>query len=313
MYPESFMLHGYYVGSVMTPSISIVINTLNEEANLPYAIRSVRTWADEIIVVDMHSKDRTVETAHAFGAKVYFHERTAAVEGARSFAVAQATRDWVLLLDADEIIPQPLSAKLLQIASTDAADVVIIPRLNYLLGAPLRHTGWDPREDKHARFFKKDRVEFSPEIHAFIRPVPGARLLTLSGLDNAVMHHFNYLDSEHFLQKLNRYTTVEAEEAFARGEQAGMMKAAYRALKEFASRYIYKQGFRDGWRGFYLSGFMAMYRFSSCAKLQELHTSGGRGEIAEKYRRAAEETIAGYRADDLHVEPGRNRDQPIQP
>jgi glycosyltransferase involved in cell wall biosynthesis len=278
----------------MKPRISVVINTLNEEKNLPNALRSVRTWADEIIVVDMHSEDRTIEIAREYGAKVYFHDRIAAFDGARAFAVSQATGEWVFLLDADEMIPQPLSEKLMQIASEDTADVVIISWLNYLLGGPLWHTGWGPHQDRHPRFFKKDRIDLNPRIHGFIHPAQGARVLTLPYQDNLAVHHFNYLDSAHFLEKLNRYTTIEAQQAFERTEYASCAKAMFKTAAEFANRYIRKRGYRDGWRGFYLSGFMAMYKFAKYAKLHERHATGGKDKIGKKYQAAGEEIISGY-------------------
>ena len=123
---------------------------------------------------------------------------------------------------------------------------------------------------------------------------------TLPYHDNLALHHFNYVDSAHFLEKLNRYTTIEAQQAFERGEHASRTKAALHAVLEFANRYVRKQGWRDGWRGFYLSGFMAMYRWAIYAKLQELHATGGKNEIIERYHRAAEELAARYEGEHLH-------------
>src|SRR5450759_4249900 len=110
----------------MTVSISVVINTLNEEANIAYALRSVRTWVDEIVVVDMHSDDRTREVAETYGARVYLHDRVGYVEPARRFALAKATGDWILILDADELIPPRLARRLSDIAAAGQADVVSI-------------------------------------------------------------------------------------------------------------------------------------------------------------------------------------------
>lgn len=284
----------------MKPRISVVINTLNEEGNLPYALRSVYTWADEIIVVDMHSEDRTVEIAKEYGAKIYFHDRIAAFDGARIFAVSQATGEWIFLLDADEIIPQPLSLKLMKIAADDTADVVVISRLNYLLGAPLANTGWGPYQDRHPRFFRKDKIDLNPRIHAFMHPAQGARVLTLPHQEELLFHHFNYVDCAQFIEKLNRYTTVEAQQAFDRAEYVSYPKAILRTATEFANRYIRNRGYRDGWRGLYLSGFMAMYRWATYAKLQELCATGGKKEIIEEYHRAAEELIASYEGEHPH-------------
>lgn len=279
----------------MKQKISVVINTLNEEKNLPFALRSVHTWADEIVVVDMHSSDHTVDIAREFGAKVFFHEPTGFVEPARAYAISQTTGDWVLILDADELIPAPISKKLLEITAKNTADVIVIPRLNYLLGKPLLHTGWGPQQDKHARYFKRGKLQASAKIHDYLKPVPGAMVYELPYQPDCAMVHFNYLDSEQFIEKLNRYTTIEAEQAFKRGERSSTFKALLYAIKEFLSRYIKNQGYRDGWRGFYLSMMMVFYRLSTSMKLTELETSGTRSEIEQLYSQEAEAIINTYK------------------
>ena len=91
--------------STRRATISAVLNTLDEERRIAFALRSVRPWVDEIVVVDMASSDRTVEIARSFGAHVASHARTGFVEPARAFACAQAAGDWILVLDADELVP----------------------------------------------------------------------------------------------------------------------------------------------------------------------------------------------------------------
>lgn len=272
-----------------------MVNTLNEEQNLPYALRSVRSWADEIVVVDMYSEDRTTEIARKYGARVFFHERVAAFDAARAFAIAQATGDWILVLDADELVPEPLSRRLLEIAANDEADVVIIPWSNYLLGAPLMHTGWGPEQDKHARFFKRGMLRASAKIHDSLRPSLGARMMELAYQPGLAVVHFNYLDTAQFLEKLNRYTTIEARQAFERGERASARRALYGAAREFVWRYLRGEGYQDGWRGLYLSGLMATYRWATYAKLQELESVGGREAVREFYGRESERILEGYR------------------
>ncbi len=283
----------------MRAKISAVINTLNEEENLPFALRSVRSWVDEIVVVDMHSEDRTVDIAREYGAKVFFHERAGFADPARAYAVGKATGDWILILDADELVPEPLSRHLQEIANNNRADVVKIPWLNYLLGAPLMHTYWGPEQDKHERFFRHGMLQTSAKVHKFLELVPGARVLELAYAPGLAVVHFNYLDTSQFVEKLNRYTTIEAQQASGRGEVANVWRAIYRSAREFLVRYLYKQGYRDGWRGLYLSGLMAMYRWTTYAKLQELESTGGRKAIQESYGREAERIIAGYEGDTL--------------
>jgi glycosyltransferase involved in cell wall biosynthesis len=279
----------------MTGKISVVINTLNEERNLPYALRSVRPWADEIIVMDMYSEDRTVEVARAHGAKVFFHERVGFVEPARACAIAKATTEWILILDADELVPAPLSHLLRETADDDRADVVVIPNLNYFLGGPLMHTGWGPEQNKHARFFKRGMLqEATAKIHDYLEPVAEARMLELAYTPGHAIVHFNYVDTSHFLEKLNRYTTIEARQALERGERSSVRLALYKAAKEFYGRFFKRQGYRDGWRGLYLSGLQAMYNWATYTKLRELEATGGREAILELYGRERERLIADY-------------------
>lgn len=278
----------------MRSGISVVINTLNEERNLPYALRSVRSWAEEIVVVDMYSDDRTVEIAREFGARVHFHERVLAFDQARVFAVNQASCEWVLLLDADELVPQPLSERLLQIASGNAAEVVIISWVNYLLGGPLPHTGWGPTQDRHPRFFRRGKVELGARVHDFIHAAPGARVLRLPSEPALCVHHFNYIDCKQFLEKLNRYTTIEAQQTLDGGEHPGRLKAITHAMLEFARRYLWRGGYRDGWRGFYLSLLMAHYRVATYAKMTELKETGGPDAIDAAYRQEAERLLSSY-------------------
>lgn len=280
--------------SRIKPRISAVINTLNEERNLPIALRSVQPWVDEIVVVDMYSEDRTVEIAQKFGAKIFFHERMGFVEPARSYAVEQTRGDWVLILDADEVIPYSLSRALLRIADSNTADIVRIPRLNYVLGAPIMHTNWGPDQDSQLRFFRKGCFRTTATIHAGIHPAAGSRTLALRLEPGVAIVHFSYSDSKQFIEKMNSYTSIEANQAFERGERRSPLGALARGVKEFGVRYIKGSGFRDGWRGFYISIFMAFYRIATAAKLHELTVLGERARIEEGYRQEAQKILKAY-------------------
>jgi len=276
------------------PKISVLINTLNEEKNLPYALRSVVPWADEIVVVDMYSEDRTVEIARSYGAKVFFYNRVDFVEPARAYAVEQSTGDWMLILDADELVPLPLARRLKNIALEDKADVVIIPWLNYLIGAPLMASGWGPNQDKHARFFKRGMLETSSTIHSPFTPKPQARVLELAYSPAEAVVHFNYVDIKQFIDKLNRYTSIEAKQALERSETVSPVRAILEVMLEFINRYLRRGGYKDGWRGFYLAGLMAMYRWAVFAKLTELRVVGDRSKVENLYRSEAERILAQY-------------------
>ncbi|MEO6029274.1 MAG: glycosyltransferase family 2 protein, partial [Candidatus Binatia bacterium] len=276
----------------MTAAISVVVNTLDAERYLAYALRSVASWTAEIVVVDMMSTDRTVAMAREHGARVVSHPRADCVEAARAFAVAQATRPWVLLLDADELVPVALSRRLAAIVAADAVDVVRIPRVNYLLGAPLLHTGWNPDRDRHCRFFRPGSVVLPTRIHEPIHAVAGARLLELPYAPDEALVHFNYTDVDDFVARLDRYTSVEADHAHARGERANVGKAIGAALREWLVRYGRHGGWRDGWRGVHLTLLMACYRVIVQAKLASRAHLGSGADVARDYAGEAERVLA---------------------
>lgn len=278
----------------MTQRITVVLNTWNEEQNLPWSLGSVRSWADEIVVVDMHSQDRTREIAESFGAKVYLHEWLGFADPARAFAIAQATGDFVLLLDADEMIPKPLSRELQRIANEGSYDIAKIARSNYLLGKKLEHTGWGASQDRHLRFFRRGSLNTSATIHNFLHPVAGARVYELPTNPELCIVHFNYLDVTQFIEKLNRYTSVEARQALERGQHETGWRTTCGVMRELFWRYVTKGGYKDGWRGFYLSLLMALYRVGTAAKLAELKAGMGPGEARNVYRQIAEELLSAY-------------------
>ncbi|MDQ6906675.1 MAG: glycosyltransferase family 2 protein [Chloroflexota bacterium] len=314
------------------PRISAMINTYNEEKNLPYALRCVKPWVDEIVVVDMHSEDRTVEIARDYGAAVYFHERMGFADPARSFAIAQTTGDWILMLDADELIPAPLSKRIRQIVREDSADVVTFQREEYILGSPLHNSGYQLAQNKHTRLFKRDSLQANPAIHDFLKPVPAARILDVPGRSGEVMIHFAYLDTASFLDKMNRYSTIEANQSFARGAGKtpawvprdmrpypplhilfqGRRSAAWALLYgafHAASRYIKNRGYRDGWRGAYIALFWGMYYLAAYAKLTELETVGTREMIEDHYHDVAEHILKEYAEAPRDVSPDTKHPQ----
>lgn len=275
--------------------ISVVINTLNEEANIANALRSVCTWADELVVVDMHSTDRTCTIAKDLGAKVYDYKRVGYVEPARAYAVAQTTNDWVLILDADEMVVPSLSQALRRIAADDEADVVVIPRLNYDLGTPMMHSGSGPDQDKQTRFFKKGYLEISDQIHSGLNPKEGARVLKLRFSEGGYLAHFGILDLTAYLEKMVRYTGVEATQKFMRGQRSSTLKMLWSTVKVFGSRYVLYAGFMDGWRGFYRALFLVVYRVATHAKLMQLEHAGDERVVRQRCDSLVAQILDGYK------------------
>lgn len=280
----------------MNANISVVINTLNEELNISNALASVAPWANEIVVVDMHSTDQTVSIARQHGAKVLLHERVGYVEPARSFAVESATGPWILIIDADEMVPKELAEKLLALSKdTSAYEAYKIPRINYFFGGPIMHSGWGPNQDRQLRFFRKGCVHFSNVIHSFPLVEDGARLSSLDFENSGGIIHFNYLDLSQFTKKLDTYTSIEALQLYQSNAQTNYFRVLYLMMREFGVRYFLRQGFRDGWKGFYLALLMMFYRVLTCAKEKELSESKLNSSVTEEYLRVAHSCIAEYR------------------
>ena len=278
----------------MSARISAVVHTLNEETRLPFALRSLKPWVDEIVVVDMRSDDHTAEVARSCGAIVYEHERLAYADPARASAVGKTTGDWILILDADEIVPRSLARRLRSIADEGSCDAVRLPRANWILGEVIAHCGWGASQDGHFRFFRRGAVHLPAEVHRAARPEPGMRLLDLCRQPDAAIVHFNYVDARDFLERLNRYTSIEAGNAAARGERPSRLREIRKPLQAFLWRYFALAGWRDGWRGFALAGLMGFYRFAAEVKLRELAAGVSAEEICRRYQAEAERLLGEY-------------------
>lgn len=278
----------------MKPRISAIIHTLNEESNIANAIRSVTPWVDEVLVIDMYSEDRTAEIARELGAKVFLHEKMGFVEPARAFAEEQASGEWIFVLDADELAPNALSRELMEIAQSNLADICYIPRLNYFGGFPLMNTGWGPRQDMLARFYRKGSLFYSDRIHSDSRQKLGSRVVSLKYRPGIAIIHFNYLNISQCIQKVNRYTDIEAAQMNRRDKGPHDLVILLSPVKEFLDRYLRKRGFLDGIDGLYYSFLMAFYKMTAVMKARESVRAGSVDDVRERYNDIARECILKY-------------------
>lgn len=229
--------------------ISVVINTSNEEKNLPLAIASVRGFADEIVVVDMESDDRTVETAKKLGAEVFFHKKVGFVEPARNYAISKTKGDYVFILDADEEITPKLAKKLKQIAHPATADYYRIPRKNIIFGKWIKHSRWWP--DYNIRFFKKGFVSWNEVIHSV--PMTKGKGMDLPEKEEYAIIHNNYSSIEGYLERMNRYSTIQSGEMMKSGYVFSWKDLINKPLNELLGRYFAGEGYKDGVHGLALS------------------------------------------------------------
>lgn len=246
--------------------ISVVINTLNEEANIKKAIKSVE-WADEIIVCDMYSEDETAIIAKKLGAKVIFHKKAGYVEPARNFAINQAKGDWILILDADEQIPESLAKKLQEVASQSTGDIYVeIPRKNTIFGKWLKGSGWWP--DYNIRFFKAGSVIWKDEIHS--KPQVTGNKVTLNEEESLAIVHNHYTNISQFIERMNRYTQIQAQDLKANGAKFHWTDLIDKPTGEFLSRFFARNGYQDGIHGLSLSLLQAFSFLIVYLKLWEM-------------------------------------------
>lgn len=227
--------------------ISVTINTFNEEINIENCLKSVK-WADEIIVVDMHSEDKTVEIAQKYTDKIFFHERLGYADPARQFALEKTSNEWILVVDADELVPLNLKNKLLEIAANDIADVVYIPRSNYFSGQRINGLDWGTMSDMHPRFFKKGYLTFGDKVHDFSNVKRDSRIYHIKNPEEDLIH-LSRIDFEQYIEKMNTYTTIDAENIFEGKKKkrylVGLLKVSLtRMIKEVLLNKWYKDGFR---------------------------------------------------------------------
>lgn len=245
------------------PTLSVVILTLNEERNISECIASARS-AQEIIVVDSGSTDRTRELAAAAGARVVERRMTDFAEQ-RNFANGLVTSDWVLHLDADERATPALMHAIREAAASGNAEGYWVPTLTIIFGKAVHHGGWYPQW--HTRLQRRGRTTYTRSVHEEVI-VDGP----IGHLREPIVH-YSHPTISGFIQKLDRYTTVEAKIA-----SGSTLSLALRAVLEpgpyFIYKYVVQRGFLDGWRGVTMALLMAFYRCVGYLKALELRHQG---------------------------------------
>ena len=279
--------------------ISVIINTLNEEENIERAIRSTKGFADEVVVVDMHSDDNTVKIAKKLGARVYGHDRTGYVEPARNFAIEKAHGDWIFILDADEEIPKGLRKRLKQTLKIKEADYFAIPRRNIIFGKWIKHSRWWP--DYNIRFFKKGRVTWDNDIHSV--PITKGKGKDIEATEKLAIKHYHYESVEQFIERMNRYTSIQAKELFRESHIFHWSHIIKKPSQEFISRYFAGNGYKDGLHGLALASLQSLSELVLVLKLWQLNKFKSKkiktSKVITEYKKAHREMNYWF-ADTMH-------------
>ncbi|MBI3941191.1 MAG: glycosyltransferase family 2 protein [Acidobacteria bacterium] len=241
-------------------NVSAVLITFNEENNVEAAIRSV-CWASEVLVVDAFSSDATGEICRGCGVRLLQREWRGYVDQ-KNFAMAQASCRWVLSLDADERVPSELSREILQLSEEEAAGYRI-RRRTYFLNQWIEHTSWSP--DYQIRLFDRTRSRWG-----------GGRLhesVEVNGAVSQLFHpllHYSYRSVSDFLQRLDRYSRLAAEDFYERGVRTRGYHLLAAPAAAFVKSYLLKRGFQDGLAGLSVSALAGASVFFRYLKLLEM-------------------------------------------
>jgi glycosyltransferase involved in cell wall biosynthesis len=246
-------------------SVSVVISAYNEEKKIVDCLESV-AWADEIIVIDNTSSDKTAELAEKHRATVYTRENNLMLNVNKNWGFHKARNEWVLSLDADERVTPELAEEIMTHSLQNDKNITgyWIPRKNIIFGKVLMHTGWYP--DYQLRLFKKEYGQFD-EKHVH-------EMITLQGeagyLQHAMMH-YNYESLAQFLRKtMTIYAPNEASELLRKGYVFNYLDSIRMPLNEFLSRYFAREGYKDGFHGLMISLLMSMYHLIVFANIWEI-------------------------------------------
>jgi (heptosyl)LPS beta-1,4-glucosyltransferase len=243
--------------------LTVTVITRNEAANIQGALESVK-WADEIVVVDSHSADETVEIAARYAARVVLHE-WAGYSAQRNYAAEIASHDWILALDADERVPPALAAEIQRIMQEGSSvGGYRMPRMSYYLGRWIRGTDWYP--DYQLRLYDRRVGRFNGKrVHESVELTRGAAETLRHDLQ-----HYPYRDISDHVTSIDHYTTLAAEEWFVEGRRTNALEVAVHPPAAFLRNYIVRRGFGDGAAGFLISILNSYYVFLKILKLWEL-------------------------------------------
>ncbi len=244
--------------------ISATLITLNEQDSIERAIRSVE-WADEILVVDSGSTDRTTEIAERLGARV-LHREWSGFADQKQFAADQASNDWIFSLDADEEVTPELCDEILRIKEKGTDDHGFkIPRLAYYMGRPIRHSGWYP--DRQLRLYDRTKGRWNQmPVHESVQIEDRKKIALLSG---EILHFSVKSAAQHHQMIGERYAPLAAEAMYENGRTTSILKVLFAAPSAFIRSYLLKLGFLDGLPGLVIANFAAHHAFLKQVLLYE--------------------------------------------
>lgn len=243
-------------------TVSVVLIIKNEASNLD-AVLSGLQWVDEIVVVDGGSDDESVAITRKYTDKVFEYPEWQGYGVQRQRAQSHASSDWVLMLDADErVTPELVSEIQAVVAQNDQSKVYAVPRLSWVFGRFIRHSGWYP--DYVTRLYPRERAGYGDDkVHEKVLYGSDMTLVNLKG----DLLHYTYRDMEHYLTKSAQYAAAWAEQRMQRGKRGSLLQALLHGVGCFLKMYVIRSGFLDGRQGLLLAILSAHSTFVKYADL----------------------------------------------
>ena len=249
---------------VKRQKVTAIIPTFNEEKNIAYAIAQVQ-WADEILVIDSHSTDKTVKIAKNLNVRV-IKRHFDNYSNQKNFAIKQAENDWIFVLDADERIPEELKYEILEKLENNTKEKAFwIPRINYFLHKKVKYSGW--QNDKVIRLFNRQYAGYNGRlVHEEIQ------CQTKIGYLTNPLIHYTCNDYKKYKSKVKKYSKLKAIELYNHNKKVNIFHRIFKPPYRIIYHYFYKLGFLDGkvgWQIAYLSAFGMAERYKELKKLYE--------------------------------------------
>jgi len=241
--------------------LSVTIITLNEEQNIRDALESVK-WADEIVVVDSGSTDKTVEICKEYTDKVFYNPWPGYM-AQKNLAIDKASHTWILSIDADERVTPELVSEIKEVLKELKADAYYVPRHVFYLGRWINHSGWYP--DRKIRLFRSDKGRWGG-IDPHDTVIVNGEVNCLKG----DLIHYSFRDIAHHINTMNSFTTIASKEYVKLGKRFRFRDILFRPFFMFLKSYVLKQGFRDGLPGIIIAVTAGYHVFMKYAKLWEL-------------------------------------------
>ena len=249
--------------------LSVIIITLNEERNIGRLLTSVESIADEVIVLDSFSTDKTAEICAKHDA-TFIQEKWQGYSATKNLANSKASHEWIFSIDADEEVDQELVAAILNQKNKGFSQLYTVNRLTNYCGKWIKYSTWYP--DKKIRIFPKSKSKWTGEfVHEELYFTEQMKTQELSGH----LNHYSYYDYKDHRDRADKYSILTAQKLSAEGKSVGPLKPYISCIGRFISMYILNLGFLDGWMGFKIAQISGLSNIVKYKELRNLNKING--------------------------------------